>query len=315
MELSWSLVLQLAWTGLASSSPYWLLAMAFAIVLKVNRVWNFAQAGLMVVAYYVMFVAFRSFGLLLPAGVLAGVLVTSLAALAMERYGFGKLRARKSGILAYFIFTITLAQLTIYAGELFFGTDPKTLFPSILSPVSFIGPIIVSRWDWIALGTAAALTALLWFVLSRTAEGRRLVAVADNPDLAELYGISTARAYAMTMVIAGVLVTAGMYLVGTKASVVPSAPLNQFLISAVIATILAGLGNVFAAAAAAVFLSLVQAFGIIVIASRWQVMISYVLIFVTILVFPRGVRLPRLLFRLRRESPTLPEPVNEKLAG
>ena len=293
MALSWDLVAQLAWTGLASASPYWLFAMAFALVLKVNRVWNFAQAGIMVVAYYAMFVAFRWLALPPAAGLLLALAVTCAASWASEWFGFRTLRRRRSGILTYFIFTITLAQLAVYSAELAFGTDPKTLFRSILSPVTIVGPVIASRWDATALATAALLTGGLWFLLRRTAEGKRLVAVADNPDLAELYGINTARAYATSMAAAGVLVTAGMYLIGTKAPVVPSAPMNQFLIPAVIATIIAGLGNVFAAGFAAVCLSLIQAFSIIVISSRWQVMINYGLILVVILLFPSGVRLPR----------------------
>ena len=305
MDLSWDLAAQLAWTGLSSSSPYWLFAMAFALVLKVNRVWNFAQAGLMVVSYFAMFVALRRFGTPAPVGFGLGLVLTCLTAWGTEHFGFAKLRQRKSGILAYFIFTITLAQLAIYLAELVFGTDPKTLFPSILSPVSLVGPIIVSRWDVIALATALSLTGALWWLLRRTAEGKKLVAVADNPDLAELYGISTTRAYATAMTLSGVLVTAGMYLVGTKASVVPAAPMNQFLISAVIASILAGLGNVFGAALAGIALSLIQAFSIVVISSRWQIMISYVLIFVTILIFPQGVRFPRGFFRLRRARPNV----------
>lgn len=302
MDLSWDLVAQLGWTGLTSSSPYWLFAMAFALVLKVNRVWNFAQAGLMVVAYYSMLVAFRDLGLPAFAGVVFGLVVTTMAALGMERYGFRTLRERKSNILTYFIFTITLSQFTVYAAELVFGTDPKTLFGSILSPVSFVGPIIVSRWDGVAIATALGLTAGLRLILTRSDEGKKLIAVADNPELAEFYGISTKRAYAVSMALSGVLVVAGMYLVGTKASVVPAAPMNQFLIAAVIATILAGLGNVFAAAVAAVALSMIQAFSIIVISSQWQVMISYVLIFVTILLFPRGVQVPRGWLATRRKA-------------
>ncbi|MEY2660334.1 MAG: hypothetical protein RLZZ123_1506, partial [Pseudomonadota bacterium] len=36
-------------------------------------------------------------------------------------------------------------------------------------------------------------------------------------------------------------------------------------------------------------LSLIQAFSILVIESRWQAMVAYVLIFVVILIFPQGV--------------------------
>jgi branched-subunit amino acid ABC-type transport system permease component len=289
MDLTPDLIAQLAWTGFASSSSYCLFALAFALVLKVNRIWNFGQAGLMVVAYFAMYVAFRHFGLPPVAGVAIGAIATIAASIALERWGFGVLRNRNSSVLTFFIFTITFAQCLIYTGELIFGTDPKTLFGSIVSPVSFVGPIVVSQWDLIALATAGILIASLWLFLGHTREGKALIAVSDEPDLAEMYGISKDRAYAVAMAVAAVLLTAGMYLMGTKSAMYPATPMNQYLILAVIATLMGGIGNVFAAGVAAVGLALLQSFSILVIASKWQVLLLYILIFVVIVIFPQGV--------------------------
>lgn len=298
MDFTVDLIAQLAWTGLASSSSYCLFAVAFALVLKVNRIWNFAQAGLMVVAYFSMYVAFRQFGLSPAAGIAAGVIVTVAASVALEWWGFGVLRQRNSSVLTFFIFTIAFAQCLIYLAELVFGTDPKTLFPSIVSPVMLVGPIVVSHWDLIALGTAIVLVAALWVFLRHTREGKALIAVADEPDLAEMYGLSKDRAYAVAIALAAVLMTAGMYLMGTKSAMFPSTPMNQYLILAVVATIMGGIGNVFAAGVAAFALALLQSFSILFIASKWQILLLYILIFVVILIFPKGVVL-----KLRKQGP------------
>ena len=45
------ILLQILWTGIAMSSYYVLLTVAFALTLKVEKLWNFAQAGLMGVAF------------------------------------------------------------------------------------------------------------------------------------------------------------------------------------------------------------------------------------------------------------------------
>ena len=104
------------------------------------------------------------------------------------------------------------------------------------------------------------------------------------------------------MILASVLIVAGMYLVGTRLPMYPAAPLNQFIILAVIATILAGIGNVFAAGFAAIVLSLIQSFSILFISSTWQVLIIYGLIFIIILLFPKGVVLKSPWHRIRRPS-------------
>lgn len=291
MELSWRLLGQLAWTGLATSTFYYLFAIAFALVLKVNRVWNFGQAGIMVVAYFAMYIALQWWGAPAVAAIGFGIIATTVVSLALEYFGFRVLRNRRSSVLTYFIFTIAISQFAVYFGELCFGADPKTLYPSILSPVFRIGTIAVSNWDVHAIGFTIALTLGLAAFLRFTKDGRFLSAVADNPDLAQIYGIGLGRAYAISIVIAALFVVAGMYLVGTHLPMYPATPLNQFLVLSVIATILAGIGNVFAAGIAAIVLGLIQTFSILVISSTWQILIVYGLIFVTILLFPSGVRL------------------------
>lgn len=298
MELTLELAAQLAWTGLASSSYYCLFAVAFALVLKVSRVWNFGQAGLMVVAYFAMFVCLQRLKLPVPASLAIGFAATMAASLALERFGFRVLRQRNSSVLTYFIFTIAFSQCAIYVAELIFGTDPKTLFASIVWPVMLVGPVVVSHWDMIALTVTLALFAGLYVFVRKTREGKAMIAVSDEPDLAEMYGMSRDRAYGVAMLLAAVMMTAGMFLIGTRAAMYPATPLNQFLIYAVIATILAGIGNIFRAALAAVGLALLQSFSVLFIASKWQILMLYMLIFVVIIVFPRGVTL-----NLRRRGP------------
>jgi branched-chain amino acid transport system permease protein len=130
----------------------------------------------------------------------------------------------------------------------------------------------------------------LYLLLKRTRQGKFLVAVSDNPGLSRLYGINVRWMYAMTFVVASVLVVIAMYLFGTRASIVPNTPLEMMLF-AVIATLLGGMGNVFGAAIAALVLTLLKSFSILVIPSAWQGVILYVILFITILLFPNGVKL------------------------
>jgi branched-subunit amino acid ABC-type transport system permease component len=286
---------QILWTGIATSAPYVLMTAGFALTLKVTGLWNFAHAGLMAIAFYTMFFAIDALGWPLPFALLAGVVVTAAASLLIEVCGLQVFRDRGSGSLTFFIFTLILSEFIIYVLTLLFGTEPETLFKSILSPVTIIGDIAVSDWDKLAVVTAIAGMGALYAFLTWTREGQFINAVADNARLAELYGISAKRAWRVTALIAALFIVAAMYLIGTHGGVVPNSPL-ELIITAVIGTLLGGIGRVFAAAAAAVFLGLLQSFSILIIASRWQNLLLYGVLFVTILLFPRGVRMPR--FRL-----------------
>jgi len=284
---------QILWTGIATSAPYVLMTVGFALTLKVTGLWNFAHAGLMAIAFYTMFFVLNGLEWPLAAALLAAAVLTGAASLAIEVWGLQVLRDRGSGNLTFFIFTLILSEFIIYVITLLFGTEPETLFKSILSPVTIIGQVAVSDWDKVAVGVAAGGLALLYAFLAWSREGQFLSAVADNARLAELYGISAKRAWRVVSAIAALFIVAAMYLVGTHGGVVPNSPL-ELILTAVIGTLLGGIGRVFAAAAAAVFLGLLQSFSILVIDSRWQNLLLYGVLFVTILLFPRGVRLPPL---------------------
>jgi branched-chain amino acid transport system permease protein len=285
---------QILWTGIATSAPYVLMTVGFALTLKVSGLWNFAHAGLMAIAFYAMFFAIDFLGLPVAVALLSAVVVTGAASLVIEMYGLQVLRDRGSSNLTFFIFTLILSEFIIYVITLLFGTEPQTLFKSILSPVTIIGDVAVSDWDRLAVTVAACGLLLLYAFLTWSREGQFLNAVADNARLAELYGISAKRAWRVTSVIAALFIVASMYLIGTHGGVVPNSPL-ELILTAVIGTLLGGIGRVFAAAWAAVFLGLIQSFSILIIASRWQNLLLYGVLFATILLFPRGVRLRLLL--------------------
>jgi branched-subunit amino acid ABC-type transport system permease component len=283
-----AILLQILWTGIAMSSYFVLLTIAFALTLKVEKLWNFAQAGLMGIAFFTMFATVNRMGLPGWAGIGIGLAVTVAAAVLLEVCAISVLRARHSGGLTFFIFTLVFSQFAAYVLTFLFGTEPETIYPSVMSPVRIVGGIAISNWDLQAIATTVLLVAALWGFLRFTRDGQFMIAVADNAKLAEIYGISAKRAYVMSGAIAAVFLTAGIYLYGSRAGVTPDVPLVLVLTS-VIGTLLGGLGRVFAAGAAAVFLGLLQSFSILVIPSKWQAMLLYAVLFGALILFPRGI--------------------------
>jgi branched-chain amino acid transport system permease protein len=296
-------LLQIFWTGLATATYGVLLAAAFSLVLKVVKVWNFAQAGMMGIAFYTMYVVIYKMGWPAMIGVAISLAVTIAAALVMEVYGLQTFRRRNSPSLTYFIFTLVVSEFVQYVLAMIFGTEPVSLAATLMSPSTVVGGIVISRWDIAALCTTVGVMGALYFVLKKTRQGKFMVAVADNPHLSRLYGINVRRIYSLTFTVASVLVVAAMYLFGTRASMVPNTPLEMMLF-AVIAALLGGMGNVFGAAGAALFLALLRSFSILVIPSAWQGLILYALLFITILFFPNGVKLRRPTIRIKPAADT-----------
>ncbi|MGH8766535.1 MAG: branched-chain amino acid ABC transporter permease [Burkholderiales bacterium] len=292
-------LLQIGWTSVATSTYYVLFAVAFALTLKVAQVWNFVQAGITGLAFYTMFTALLRWGWPHWAGFLLGLAVAVAAAVACEAWGYRVLRRRRSHGLLMFIFAIVVAEFVAYLVSLLFGTEPQSLQKSLVSDVYLVGGIVITYWDLKALAITAAVCAALWAFLRYSRQGQFMHAVADNGALAELYGISANRAYVVAAVIAACLVTVGTYLYGTRASLIPTTPLELILL-AVIATILGGIGSLAGAGLSAIFLSLLQSASILVIPSQWQSSLTYFVLFAVILFFPTGLKVPGWLRRGKR---------------
>jgi branched-subunit amino acid ABC-type transport system permease component len=287
-----TIILQILWTSLATSTYYVLFAVAFALVLKVTRLFNFAQAAIMTIAFYTAFVAVQWLEWPAWAAFVAMMAVTLAASYALERIGFEALRQRGVSVMFVFVFTFMVSEFVAYVAMLIFGTWPQTIFPAIFWPVTLVGEIAVSAWDLPAIGATVAALAAFFAFMRFTRTGQFMVGVSDNPDLAELYGINKRRIFLVAMLISGAFVGLGMFLYGTRAQVLPQTGLSLMLF-AIAATIIGGIGNLAGAAIAAVILGVVQNASILFISSEWQGFLLYIFLFFAIVFFPNGLKLPR----------------------
>ena len=287
------LYLQILWTSLANSTYQVIFTVAFALVLRVLGVWNFTQPALMAISFYSMYAAVNLLGIPPLLAMAAALIVTIGCAYGIERCAFATLRNRNSEPVAFFIFTIVFSQFVIFVLTLIFTAEPRFLLGNMTSPVHVIMGVFVTDWDLRAIAVTVLLLTALYLFLNNSRAGQFIVAVADDAQLAETYGISKNRYYRLTMVVAAVLINTSMFLFASKLALYPELTL-QIMLFAVAATIIGGIGNVFAAGVAAVAIVMVQQMSVLFVGSRWQPLLVFLILFVTIVFFPRGVR-----FRVR----------------
>jgi branched-chain amino acid transport system permease protein len=286
-----NIILQVLWTSIASSSYQVLLAVAFSFVLKVNKVWDFTQAATMGIAFYCMYVLIMVLGVPVLLAIPLAMIPVAVMGICVERFAFETLRQRNSESITFFIFTLIFAEFVIFLLTLVFTTAPTFMYPSMNSAIHLVGGVVITDWDLRSVAIAAGTVLLFWLFLTRTRTGHYLVAVANNPDLSEVYGINRRRCYELSMLIAAGLVAIAAALAGGKLALFPEFPLH-LMVYAVAATILGGMGNVFAAGVAAIAISILQQGSVLFIESRWQPLIVFGILFIAILFFPKGVRWP-----------------------
>lgn len=282
-----TIFLQIAWSSVAGSSFFVLVSVAFALYLKVTTYWNFAQAAQIGIAFYVLYLLVRVLGWPEWAALAATFAVVAGFGLALEVWGFRVLRRRNSPHLTYFIFTFMVAQFGGFLLMLLGGTEPRSLVASLFMPGLLVAGVSVTTWDIEAIAVTLVLLVAIALLLSRTAAGERILAVSDNRQLAEFYGISAERTFMLTSVVCAVPIVAGTWLYGTRTTFLPTTGLDLLLI-ATVATILGGVGSVVGAAIAALALGLMRGFSVFVVPSIWENALVYFALVLAVVFLPRG---------------------------
>jgi branched-subunit amino acid ABC-type transport system permease component len=290
---------QVLWTSVTFSTFYVLYAVAFSLYLHVTKIWNFAQAGFIALAYVALYMTHQTLGLPSWVSLALAIVIVVAMSCAIEWWGFRVFRKRDSHHLTFFIFSFMVAEFLIFSATLAVGTEPLSLVAVLFTTSSRVFGVMVTRWDIDSLLTTAVLLAMTWFVLTRTRPGQKLTAVADNASLAEMFRIKPERIYLFTTSICAVLIVFATWLYGTKAAMLPETSLDLILV-AVIATILGGVGSVAGAAIAAIVFGIMKGFSIFVVPSIWQNTLVYYLLFLVIVLVPSGLSQLKLgrLFRL-----------------
>ncbi|SFU16356.1 branched-chain amino acid ABC transporter permease [Mesorhizobium sp. YR577] len=131
-----------------------------------------------------------------------------------------------------------------------------------------LGPVSLPYQNMLIVFVVIVLMAVIALLLGRTRMGRAIRATAQNRDAAQLMGVAVNRVYFQVLVLSGAI--AGVCGVMVSSMTQLSPPLgNDPMLKAFIMCVVAGLGNLPGAVAAAFGLALLEAFVQYVAGARW----------------------------------------------
>jgi len=131
-----------------------------------------------------------------------------------------------------------------------------------------LGPVSLPYQNMLIVFVVIALMAVIALLLGKTRMGRAIRATAQNREAAQLMGVAVNRVYFQVLVLSGAI--AGICGVMVSSMTQLSPPLgNDPMLKAFIMCVVAGLGNLPGAVAAAFGLALLEAFVQYVAGARW----------------------------------------------
>ncbi len=247
--------------GVLLGGYYALLACGLSFMFGVMRIINLAHGSLAVVAAYGVFLLADRHEIHPFVALLAVVPVMALVGWVLHHLVLE--RSARAGELVPILATFGLA--VVFDNLLFerFGADTRSLAPYIdtLAYDSFaVGDLTVGHLSVLTFMLAVLLLGGLHLLLARSALGRRIRAVADDPATAQLVGVNASAVNAAASAIALATVAVAGAVLAMRATVDPYAGAPQ-LIFAFEAVVIGGAGSLWGTLAGGVALGVAQSLG------------------------------------------------------
>lgn len=283
------IVPQLIANSLIAGSLYAILALGFNLIFSTAKFIDMGYGALTAVGGYAVFYLARTLALPLWLGVLFGIALSGLVSFALFRFIYQPLRARKasSAVLLIASLGVLIALQALIA--ILFTSQFQTLallLPSNETHELFGGTFTTLQLVMFTL--AFFLFAALALLIRRTLFGKAVTAISDDEEVAKIVGINTDKIIGRVFFLGGAIGGLGGILVGFDTGIEPIMGL-PLLLSAIIAAIVGGIGNLYGGVAGAFLLAFIENFGIWKISGEWKSAIAFGVLLIFLVWRPKGL--------------------------
>jgi branched-chain amino acid transport system permease protein len=279
-------VVQTVVLGLLLGGVYALAASGLTLVFGVMNIINVAHGALLVLAAYLTFAIWQHTGL---DPILSIALTTPLMfALGWVLYQLTIRPLRGAPASMSVLLTFSLALLIQGVLGLIWGNLYRAVRPGYADESFHFWSLYFPKTRVFACVAALVILTALWLLLTRTWLGRAIRASAQNPHGAALMGIDIAAVAALTFALGVATTGAGGSLISILFPFFPSTH-YQWISRLLGVIVLGGMGSLPGAVTGALLMGVAEAITARYIALGWVTAVPYVVIFVVLLVRPRGL--------------------------
>lgn len=249
--------------GIIYSSYLFIIALGLTLIYGVMKILNMAHGSLYALGAYVAatlvgawFAAglnpYGSLALLAASALLVGAVAGPLIERGLLRFMYG----RDEIVLVLVTYSIFLILEDVI--KLVWGVESYTAFQpyGLLGNID-IGDLPYTVYDALLVVVAVLVGIAVTWVLTRTRQGKLLVAVIHDREISATMGINVGRVYFVTFTIGSMLAALGGALIAPKVSVVPAMGV-EVIVLAFAVVVIGGLGSLPGAALGALIVGLVR---------------------------------------------------------
>jgi branched-chain amino acid transport system permease protein len=275
-------------TGLASAASLFLVASGLSIIFGVTRIVNFAHGAFYMLGAYVAFTLTDRFSGVIGfwGGILAAALIVAAVGVLVEMLLLRRIYHAPElfQLLATFGLTLMVEDLVVLNWGPNDLVGPRA--PGLKGALDFFGQKIPS-YDLLLIVLGPAVLGLLWLVFQRTRWGVLVRAATQDRDMVAALGVN--QKWLFTSVFAlGVFLAALAGALQIPRDAVHHAMDLRIIVDVFVVVVIGGLGSVVGAFIAAVLVSELNAFGILIF-PKISIILVFLVMAVVLIVRPWGL--------------------------
>lgn len=281
--------MQILLNGLIVGSAYAILGIGFSLLYSTTRYFNLAFGIVAVIGAYVTWTLIAAFSVNFGIALFGGAIAGGIVAFLTYHFLFRIMVLRKCSSLVICVASFGLLTVLQNLVAIFWGNATRviTLTERILPGYEFFGLIITP--NQIAIGAISVLMMLvLEFFLEKTKLGMGVRAIGDNPELTDVLGLPTGRIILMVVLVSAVLSSLGTSVLALEIGIHPRYG-TSYLIKALIAAIVGGMGSIRGALFGGLLLGVAENLGTYFISGEWRNTVAFVLLGLVLLIRPEGL--------------------------
>lgn len=272
-------------SGITLGSFYTLVALGFALIFGVTHTFNLAHGELIVLAGYVAYWLWQTYGVSLLLTFPAAILATLVLCLILQRL-FSRLREpmEMNSIVLSFGLAILLQNGMLF----FFSGDYRLIRVPLLNQRIHLPGLSLSYGQLTLLTLSLLVLGLTYVLMHHTYLGKALRATIQDRESAALAGINVRGMGILAFAIGAVLIGLAGPLFGSIHYLYPTAGLQATLIAVTI-TIFAGVGQIRTLILGGWILGFAESCTVVLLGASWRELVSAVMLLTLLALRPHGI--------------------------
>lgn len=282
-----AMIEQLVANGIIYGCIIALAAIGLSMAYRILNFANFAHGDFLTLGAYLALLFAASFNIDFSAACAMAIIATAAFAIALDYAVWKPMRSKGASRTAIMILSIGVSLSLRNLLIIIFNSDVKR-FPLPVREGMSLGGIVFTDLQIGVVFIAFAAMLLVHALLSRTALGKSMRALADNPDLARISGIDVDKVIRHTWAVSMGLAALAGIMYGSITHINPNMGWS-IILPMFAAAILGGIGNAYGAMAGGMIIGLSQEVSTAFLPAEYKTAVSFVIMIAMLLFRPKGL--------------------------